>query len=579
MADLQFSDAVPDNEEIEVIDAFIEQPTVERDGERLVRSGLSRRRDRRHLLLPALHLLQNSKGWISPGGLNYVAEVLQVPPAEAYGVATFYDLFATDEPSQTGPLHHVCVDPACAIAGASELAAELVEAGNRMHESPCLGQCERAPATFIQGLGSPDVVTADTAGLMHRQEGDQSLRLLRRFGQADPLSIDSYRAHGGYQALQIALQIGPQQVLETLTASGLSGRGGAAFPTGTKWQSVAEEAAESKHIVANADESEPGTFKDRLIMENDPFSIIEAMTIAGVTTGSEHGWIYIRGEYPLATERLTQAVDSARKSGLLGTRIAGSQHSFDIQIRRGAGAYICGEETALFNSIAGRRGEPRKKPPFPTTSGLFGEPTVINNPETLINVLEILIGGVDSYRSLGTERSPGTKLFCLSGHIQSPGLYEVPFGTPLGELIDLAGGAVGSLQAILMGGAAGSFVGPEMLGLPLTLEDAAANGTTLGSGAITVFSSDVDMLEVVRRLAKFFRDESCGQCVPCRIGTVRQHEVLLQIAPVGPDSAQRGLLDDISAVMTDASICGLGHTAASAVQSALDLGSLDTDRH
>lgn len=579
MADLQFSDAVPDNKEIEVIDAFIEQPAVERDGERLVRSGLSRRRDRRHLLLPALHLLQNSKGWISPGGLNYVAEVLQVPPAEAYGVATFYDLFATDEPSQTGPLHHVCVDPACAIAGASELAAELVEAGNRIHEGPCLGQCERAPATFIQGLGSPDVVTADTAGLTHRQEGDQSLRLLRRFGQADPLSIDSYRAHGGYQALEIALQIGSQQVLETLTASGLSGRGGAAFPTGTKWQSVAAEAAKSKHVVANADESEPGTFKDRLIMENDPFSIIEAMTIAGVTTGSEHGWIYIRGEYPLATERLTQAVDSARKSGLLGTRIAGSQHSFDIQIRRGAGAYICGEETALFNSIEGRRGEPRNKPPFPTTSGLFGEPTVINNPETLINVLEILIGGVDSYRSLGTERSPGTKLFCLSGHIHSPGLYEVPFGTPLGELIDLAGGAVGSLQAILMGGAAGSFVGPEMLGLPLTLEDAAANGTTLGSGAITVFSSDVDMLEVVRRLAKFFRDESCGQCVPCRIGTVRQHEVLLQIAPVGPDSAQRGLLDDISAVMTDASICGLGHTAASAVQSALDLGFLDTDRH
>ena len=285
MADLQFSDAVPDNKEIEVIDAFIEQPAVERDGERLVRSGLSRRRDRRHLLLPALHLLQNSKGWISPGGLNYVAEVLQVPPAEAYGVATFYDLFATDEPSQTGPLHHVCVDPACAIAGASELAAELVEAGNRIHEGPCLGQCERAPATFIQGLGSPDVVTADTAGLTHRQEGDQSLRLLRRFGQADPLSIDSYRAHGGYQALEIALQIGSQQVLETLTASGLSGRGGAAFPTGTKWQSVAAEAAKSKHVVTNADESEPGTFKDRLIMENEPFSIIEAMTIAGVNTG------------------------------------------------------------------------------------------------------------------------------------------------------------------------------------------------------------------------------------------------------------------------------------------------------
>ena len=330
----------------------------------------------------------------------------------------------------------------------------------------------------------------------------------------------------------------------------------------------------SKHVVANADESEPGTFKDRLIMENDPFAVIEAMTIAGVTTGSERGWIYVRGEYPLATHRLNHAIERARASGYLGSRISGSEYSFDIEVRRGAGAYICGEETALFNSIEGRRGEPRNKPPFPTTSGLFGEPTVINNPETLINVLEILNGGVDAYRSLGTERSPGTKLFCLSGHIQFPGLYEVPFGVSLGELLEMAGGVVGDLQAILMGGAAGRFVGPEKLDLPLTLEDAAANETTLGSGALMVFSNDVNMLDITRRLAQFFRDESCGQCVPCRIGTVRQHEVLLQINKEGPDRAQRELLDDISAVMSDASICGLGHTAASAIQSALDLGLL-----
>ncbi|MEC8922927.1 MAG: NADH-ubiquinone oxidoreductase-F iron-sulfur binding region domain-containing protein [Actinomycetota bacterium] len=577
MADLQFSDARADDEEIGAIDSLVGEPAVMRQGERLVRGGLSRRRASRHLLLPGLHLLQNSKGWISPGGLNYLAEVLQVPPAEAYGVASFYDLFETEEPSQPGPRHRVCVDPSCAVAGSAELILELREAGCQVHESPCLGQCDRAPAMFIQELGKPDNVPADADGLVHRQQGSPALRLLKRFGVTDPSDLDSYRSHGGYNALNLALDMGPEAVLDQLTASGLSGRGGAGFPTGRKWRSVAAATSESKHIVANADESEPGTFKDRLILENDPFAVIEAMTIAGVTTGSRHGWVYIRGEYPLATERLTRAIESAHASGLLGTNIAGSNHSFDIEIRRGAGAYICGEETALFNSIEGQRGEPRNKPPFPTTSGLFGEPTVINNPETLINVLEILDRGVDEYRALGTDLSPGTKLFCVSGHVGSPGLYETPFGTPLGQLLEMAGGVTGSLQSILMGGAAGRFVGPEMLDLPLTLEDAAARDTTLGSGAITVFSTEVDMGNIVRRLAKFFRDESCGQCVPCRIGTTRQHEVLLQITDKGPDATQRQLLDDISAVMSDASICGLGHTAASAVQSALDLGLLQAD--
>ena len=574
MADLQFGDALPAAEEIRIVDSFVRETPVVREGERVVRSGVARRREQRHLLLPGLHLLQNSQGWISPGGLNYLAEVLQVPPAEAYGVATFYDLFATEKPPTPGPQNHICVDAACVIAGSAGLISKIRKTGQRVHESPCLGQCERAPAMFIQEVGAPDRVPADADGLSHPQRGDSSLRLLRRFGVADPLSIDSYLSNDGYDALALALDIGPEAVLNTLESSGLSGRGGAAFPTGTKWRAVAEQNSHSKHVVANADESEPGTFKDRLIMENDPFAVIEAMTIAGITTGSERGWIYIRGEYPLATHRLNHAIERARASGYLGSGIAGSKYSFDIEVRRGAGAYICGEETALFNSIEGRRGEPRNKPPFPTTSGLFGDPTVINNPETLINVLEILNSGVDAYRSLGTERSPGTKLFCLSGHIQIPGLYEVPFGVSLGELLQTAGGVVGDLQAILMGGAAGRFVGPEKLDLPLTLEDAAANETTLGSGALTVFSTDVNMLDVTRRLAKFFRDESCGQCVPCRIGTMRQHEVLLQISKEGPNQAQRELLDDISAVMGDASICGLGHTAASAIQSALDLGLL-----
>ena len=260
-----------------------------------------------------------------------------------------------------------------------------------------------------------------------------------------------------------------------------------------------------------------------------------------------------------------------------GPDAAGSGHPFDIDLRRGAGAYICGEETALFNSIEGYRGEPRNKPPFPTTHGLFGEPTAINNPETLLNVIDIVIDGAAAYRRLGTEGSPGTKLLCLSGRVAEPGLYEVEFGTTLGSVLELAGGVTGSgnLRAILMGGAAGTFVGPESLDMPLTLEDTRAAGTGLGSGVVMAFDDSIDMTDVVIRIAEFFRNESCGQCVPCRVGTVRQHETLVQLRKTGSlSAARRGLIDEIAEAMGDASICGLGHTAASVVRSALDRGLL-----
>ena len=576
MADLHLTDAEADDAERRVVDAVVGDPAVLIETERLVRGGLARRRERRHLLLPALHALQAEKGWISPGGLNHVADRLQVPAAEAYGVATFYDLFRTEDPGTPTATCHVCVDPACAIAGSDAVATELRAQGRRVHEGPCLGQCERAPAIFIQGVGEDDSVPADEQGLVFHQQGDPFLRLLRRLGEAEPSSLDSYRAHGGYEALSRAVALGPDEVIEQVTASGLSGRGGAAFPTGLKWRAVADEHGRPKHVVANADESEPGTFKDRFIMEHDPFALIEAMTVAGLTVGAEQGWIYIRGEYPLATRRLADAITGARTAGLLGEDVAGTGQRFDIELRRGAGAYICGEETALFSSIEGYRGEPRSKPPFPTTHGLFGEPTAINNPETLLNVLDVLTFGVDAYRGVGTEGSPGTKLLCLSGHIALPGIYEVPFGTTLGQVLELAGGVEGRLQAVLLGGAAGSFVGADQLDLQLTLEDTRAAGTTLGSGVVMVFNDGVDMLDVVIRLARFFRDESCGQCVPCRVGTVRQHEALLQIQQSGAvDDARRDLIGDIAQAMTDASICGLGHTAASAVQSALALGVIE----
>ena len=551
-------------------------PVVRAETERLYTSGRARRRERRHYLLPALHALQNAAGWISPGGINYVAEVLGVPPAEAYGVATFYDLFGTEAPDHDGDTFHVCVDAACQIAGYDGLASSVRADGGHVHLGPCLGQCERAPALFVQGAGGrPDYVPADAEPFALPQAGDPSLRLLRRIGTADPESLESYIAHGGYEALRRAGQMGAEAVLEAVAASGLSGRGGAAFPTGVKWRAVAAETGRPKHVVANCDESEPGTFKDRIVMEQDPFAVIETMTIAGLATGANRGWIYIRGEYPLATARLQGAIERLRTAGLLGPDAAGTGHDFDVAIWRGAGAYICGEETALFNSLEGFRGEPRNKPPFPTTHGLFGEPTAVNNPETLLNVLDVVIEGPDAYRSRGTERSPGTKLLCLSGNVGRPGLYEVPFGTTLGDLLALAGGITGTgeLQAVLMGGAAGSFVGPDSLSLPLTLEDTRAAGTTLGSGVVMAFDTSVDMTDVVVRIAKFFRNESCGQCVPCRVGAVRQHETLVQMQKRGSLSpARRALIDEMAEVMVDASICGLGHTAASAVRSALALG-------
>jgi NADH-quinone oxidoreductase subunit F len=368
--------------------------------------------------------------------------------------------------------------------------------------------------------------------------------------------------------------MGPDAVIAEITASKLMGRGGAAFPTGRKWAAVAAQAAQPHYFVCNADESEPGTFKDRVLLEGDPFAIVEAMTIAGFATGASRGYLYIRGEYPEAEALVADAITEAQTAGLLGSDILGSGFAFDIELRRGAGAYICGEETALFESIEGKRGEPRNKPPFPVEVGLFGAPTAINNVETLANVPLILELGGDAYAAIGTEGSTGTKLFCLSGHVARPGTYEVEFGATLRDLIDMAGGVPGgrAIRAILLGGAAGVFVGPESLDLPLTFEATRAAGATLGSGVIMVFDETADLVDTLRRIAQFFRDESCGQCVPCRVGSVRQEELLARLAGgsrVRSREEELILLREIGQAMRDASICGLGQTASSAIESAL----------
>jgi NADH-quinone oxidoreductase subunit F len=533
-------------------------------------------------------------GWVSPGALGYICERLHVPPAEGYGVASFYALLALEERPKV--IAHVCDDIACKVAGAEALIAELEPPapGRAWVRSPCLGLCEQAPAAMLVAAGEQPFERAwghasaasvslaletrrvdDPPRTVLPQTDRAGLRLLRRVGLVDPKSLGDYRAHGGYEALRRALDLGPAAVIREITESKLVGRGGAAFPTGRKWDAVARATVRPHYLVCNADESEPGTFKDRVIMEDDPFALLEAMTVAGFATGSEKGFLYIRGEYPLATARLAHAIERARLHGLLGDDVMGRGVRFDVEIRRGAGAYICGEETALFNSIEGFRGEPRNKPPFPAEAGLFGKPTCVNNVETLVSTLDVLVSGAAAYAALGSAGSTGTKLFCVSGQVARPGVYEVPFGTRLDALITLAGGVREGrrLQAVLLGGAAGAFVRPDELATPLTFEDVRRIGATLGSGVVLVLDDTTAILPLLARIAAFFRDESCGQCVPCRVGTVRQEELVMRLSrgrPLGSVAAERKLLDELGQAMRDASICGLGQTAASAITSAID---------
>ncbi|MFG1672379.1 NAD(P)H-dependent oxidoreductase subunit E [Streptomyces sp. Y7] len=600
--DLHFGDSKPTDDERAAVDALLGPPESSWEGAdrsdadlRWARGGREAR-DRRDLLLPGLHAINDRIGWISEGALDYLCRRLTVPPAEAYGVATFYAMFSVKPRPAT--VLHVCTDIACAAAGASELCAGIearlgLGSGVSVERSPCLGLCERAPAALAIKAGDPvrtavaapatvhDAVLAASApdsapeepaaAMAVPQAGGDELVLLRRVGVVDPLSLDDYRANGGYSALRRAFALGPAGVIREVTDSGLVGRGGAAFPTGRKWQATASQPDHPHYLVCNADESEPGTFKDRVLMEGDPYALVESMTIAAYATGAHKGYLYLRGEYPRALHRMEHAIAQARARGFLGDDVLGQGYAFDIEIRRGAGAYICGEETALFNSIEGYRGEPRSKPPFPVEKGLFGKPTVENNVETLVNVLPILTMGAEAYAAIGTERSTGPKLFCVSGSVARPGIYELPFGATLGELLELAGVREG-LRAVLLGGAAGGFVRPDEMGIPLTFEGTREAGTTLGSGVVMAFDDTVPLPRLLLRIAEFFRDESCGQCVPCRVGTVRQEEALHRIVErTGAAAADDiALLREVGRAMRDASICGLGQTAWNAVESAID---------
>lgn len=615
--DLKLLDSAPTDAECDAVDSVLTEFGLG-GGEgsadsKETTTAFAEARRRRTALLPALLALQSRVGFVSPGGLAHICARLRVPPAEAFGVASFYALLSLD--ARPAAFAHVCEDLACQAAGAEALCRSLEAAfgspattphradvdiaraanegasgGPCWTKSPCLGLCDQAPAALVtiagpspfeQSFGHASVDRIEAALRGERIERGAATtgclgprRLLSRAGVADPTSLDAYRDRGGLTALRRALEIGPDAVIEAVHRAKLVGRGGAAFPTWWKWKAVKGAAARPHYVVCNADESEPGTFKDRVLLEEDPFAVLEGLMLAAAVTGAERGYVYVRGEYPLAADRLTRAASALREAGLLGTSFLTHDAPFDVEIRRGAGAYICGEETALFASIEGFRGEPRSKPPYPVESGLFGRPTAVNNVETLVAVLDIVREGAEAYASVGTPDSPGTKLFCVSGRIARSGVYEVPFGTTLGRVLELAGGVPGGrpFRGALLGGAAGGFVGPTQLDLPLSFEGVKASGATLGSGVIFVLDDSVALAPLLRRIAAFFRDESCGQCVPCRVGTVRQEEILARLARGAPRERVQedlALLTELGQAMRDASICGLGQTASSAVESAI----------
>ncbi len=407
--------------------------------------------------------------------------------------------------------------------------------------------------------------------------------VLERAGLIDPESIDDYIIHDGYQALgKVLTEYKPEDVIGIIKDAGLRGRGGAGFPTGLKWSFVAGAKGDKKYVVCNADESEPGTFKDRLILEGDPHSIIEAMLIASYAVGADEGYIYVRGEYELAQDRLRTAIEQAKESGMLGENIFGSGHNFDLHIHAGAGAYICGEETALLESIEGKRGEPRPRPPYPTTNGLWGKPTLINNVETLANIPAIIRHGAEWFKSFGTPSSPGTKVYTILGNVNQTGLIEVPMGITLREVISIYGKGMKNGETFKLaqtGGSSGSIVPSSLQDTPMDYDSFANAGVSLGSGALLICSEKTCVVDLAKVLMQFFRFESCGKCNPCRIGNMRALQTLDRISQGLGTMQDIETLNTISSNLYELSNCGLGQTAGAPMRDILNHFRAEVEAH
>jgi len=545
------------------------------------------------LLLEILHEAQVIYGgWLPRPALTRIAHALNLPLSDVYGVTEFYTMFYTRPVGKK--IIRICEDAPCAIRGSAQVEAALcrhlqIEPGQTTADGEytlepvrCLGLCDHAPAALVNDTRHLELSPNRISDLLNNEprHSRQRARIggvvklaLANVKVVDPGSLLEYQAQGGLAALRKVInKMTPEEVIEAIKASKLVGRGGAAFPAGLKWQFTADNPPGPRYVICNADESEVGAFKDRVLMDGDPFRVIEGLIISCYAVGAEQGFVYVRGEHRLGYERFSRAIKALESAGWLGRNIQGTDFTCRIAVRRGAGAYICGEETALMESIEGKRGFPRLRPPFPTTAGLWGRPTVINNVETFAKVPPIIMHGGSWYNALGTEESAGTKLFGVSGSVRRPGVYEVPFGVPLRHLIyDLAGGLFEgrTLQGILTGGAAGTFLKPEHLDTRLTFEDFREVGGTIGAGTVLVFDDTVDLRDILTCVGEFFAHESCGKCYPCQIGTQRQAEILHRLQHNQGQPGDVDTLLELVRVMTDTSICGLGQAAGWAVVDAV----------
>jgi bidirectional [NiFe] hydrogenase diaphorase subunit len=494
----------------------------------------------------------------------------------------------------------VCMAASCQSSGAQNVFEGLREAapkdcGCRVKAVGCMGLCSAGPLVSVTDKSGEttalysDVEPEDAQDLVDSLDGAPVERLrcseeqpffarqhkvvLENSGVIDPNSFKGYVAVGGYSALVQALtEMTPADVLREITASGLRGRGGGGYPTGLKWSTVAKMPSDQKYVICNADEGDPGAFMDRAILESDPHRVLEGMAIAAYAIGANKGYVYVRAEYPLAVERLKTAIRKAKRSGFLGAHVCETQFAFEVEIRLGAGAFVCGEETALMASIEGLRGQPRPRPPYPAESGLWGRPTLINNVETFANVAPIVREGGEWFAGIGTEKSKGTKVFALAGSIRNTGLIEVPMGTSLRAVVEEIGGGIPhgkAFKAVQTGGPSGGCIPEEHLDMPVDYDSLRQLGTMMGSGGMIVMDERSSMVDVARYFMEFCMTESCGKCVPCRTGTQQMHDILKRIAKSEGSRQDLELLEELCEVVRATSLCGLGQTAPNPVISTL----------